>query len=95
MATSDHQLVWVDRSSKNLVEKVKETEKRMMKNFNLEDLEELCRKELWTYRGEEPRNEKMLNERVETQEDKINGVLEQRKTSMDNTSPTIEDERKT
>ena len=76
MATSDHQLIWVDRSSKNLVEKVKETEKRMMKNFNLEDLEELCRKELWTYRGEEPRNEKMLNERVETLEDKINGVLE-------------------
>ena len=29
MATSDHQLVWVDRSSTNLVEKVKETEKKI------------------------------------------------------------------
>ena len=48
MATSDHQLVWLDRSSTNLVEKVKETEKRMMKNFNIKDLEELCRQESWT-----------------------------------------------
>ena len=41
-AASDHHLVWVDRSAKNLVEKVKKTEKRIMKNFKLEDLEELC-----------------------------------------------------
>ena len=45
MATSDHQLVWVDRSSRNLVEKVKETEKRLMKNLKSEDLKELCRQE--------------------------------------------------
>ena len=35
MPASDHQLVWVERSSKNLVEKVKKTEKRMMKNCRL------------------------------------------------------------
>ena len=76
MATSDHQLVWVDRSSKNLVEKVKESEKRLMKNFDLKDLEELCRQETWTYTGKEPRTEEMLNARVETLEDKINCMLE-------------------
>ena len=30
---SDHQLIWYERSAKSLVEKVKRTEKRQMKNF--------------------------------------------------------------
>ena len=76
MAISDHQLVWVDRSSKNLVEKVKETEKRLMKNFKLENLEELCRQESWRYQGKESRTEEMLNARVATLEGKINSILE-------------------
>ena len=75
MAISDHQLVWVDRSSKNLVEKVKETEKRLMKNFKLENLEELCRQESWRYQGKESRTEEMLNARVATLEGKINSIL--------------------
>ena len=65
-AISDHQLVWVDRTSKNLVERVKETEKRCMKNFSVESLEELCRQESWSYQGKETRTEEMLNLRVET-----------------------------
>ena len=78
MATSDHQLVWLDRSSTNLVEKVKETEKRMMKNFNIKDLEELCRQESWTHpaQSQELRTENMLNTRVENLENKINAILE-------------------
>ena len=78
MATSDHQLVWLDRSSTNLVEKVKETEKRMMKNFNIKDLEELCRQESWTHpaQSQELRTENMLNTRVENLGNKINAILE-------------------
>ena len=78
MSASDHQLVWVDRSSTNLVEKVKETEKRMMKNFKADDLEALCRKESWSHQvqGEDQRTEYMLNLRVNNLEDKINGILE-------------------
>ena len=48
-----------------------------MKNFSLEDLEHLCKKEDWLYRGTEPRTEEMLNTRVQCLEDKINNVLEQ------------------
>ena len=78
MSASDHQLVWVDRSSTNLVEKVKETEKRMMKNFKPDDLEALCRQESWSHQvqGEDQRTEYMLNLRVNNLEDKINGILE-------------------
>ena len=35
---SDHQLVWFERSTKSIIEKVKKTEKRQMKNFQLEKL---------------------------------------------------------
>ena len=46
------------------------------KNFQLKDLELLCEKEDWSYRGIEPRTENMLNNRVKSLEDKINTVLE-------------------
>ena len=75
---SDHQLVWVERSSRNLVEKVKETEKRMMKNFKIEDLEYLCRQVSWSHQpqAEVQKTELNLNIRVQNLEDKINGILE-------------------
>ena len=73
---SDHQLEWFERSSKNLVEKVKQTEKRSMKKFTLEVLEELCRQEDWVFQGEEERSEKLLEERVLALETKIQKILE-------------------
>ena len=76
MAASDHHLVWVERSSKNLVEKVKKTEKRSMKNFKLEDLEELCRIEDWSHKGSEERSKNMLEQRVNNLENKIRNILE-------------------
>ena len=51
MRASDHQMVWFERSSKNLVEKVKKTEKRSLKKFSLEALETLCRQEDWVFQG--------------------------------------------
>ena len=63
--------------SHNLAERVRKTEKRSLKHFNLEDLERLCQKEDWLYRGTEQRTEEMLNTRVQFLEDKINIVLEQ------------------
>ena len=77
VAASDHHMVWVERRSKNLVERVRKTEKRSLKNFKLQDLEILCQQEDWMYRGTEPRTEAMLNSRVQCLEDKINSVLEQ------------------
>ena len=74
---SDHHLVWVERRAKNLVERVRRTEKRSMKNFSLEKLETLCRKESWKYLGVEVRNEEMLKNRVEQLEEKINRILEE------------------
>ena len=50
---SDHQLVWVERSARNLVEKVKRVEKRSMKAFRLEALVALCCQEDWIFRGGE------------------------------------------
>ena len=76
MPLSDHHLIWVERRSKNLVERVKRTEKRSMKDFCLEDLEQLCRQEDWRYLGVEPRTEDMLEKRVQLLEDKINNILE-------------------
>ena len=76
MPASDHQLVWVERSAKNLVEKVKRTEKRIMKNFRLEDLEELCRNEEWCHVGSEDRTKEVLEERVKNLEIKIRDILE-------------------
>ena len=75
-AASDHQLVWVERSAKNLVDKVKKTEKRMMKNFKLEDLEELCKIEEWSHKGSQERTPNMLQQRVNNLENKIRNILE-------------------
>ena len=73
---SDHQLVWLERSAKNLVEKVKQVEKRSLRNFKLEALEELCCKEDWIFRGGQERSKKMLEERVETLEMKIKEIID-------------------
>ena len=51
LAASDHQLVWVERVAKKLVERVKKTEKRTMKNFRQENLENLCRQQAWQFGG--------------------------------------------
>ena len=76
VGASDHHWVWVERRSQNLVERVRKTEKRSLKNFQLKDLELMCEKEDWSYRGIEPRTENVLNNRVKSLEDKINTVLE-------------------
>ena len=39
LGTSDHEMIWVDRRAKQIVEKVKMTEKRSLRIFRLEDLE--------------------------------------------------------
>ena len=74
---SDHHMIWVCRRSRKLVERARRTEKRSMKNFCLDDLEELCRQENWKYRETEPRTENMLEKRVKRLEEKINNILEQ------------------
>ena len=76
MPLSDHHLIWFERRSKNLVERVKRTEKRSMKDFRLEDLRELCKHETWRYQGVEPRTENMLERRVQLLEEKIYIILE-------------------
>ena len=76
VGASDHHRVWVKRRSQNLTEKVRRTEKRSLKNFQLKDLELLCQQEDWGYRGTELRTEDMLNSRVQCLEDKINTILE-------------------
>ena len=73
---SDHQLVWIERSTKNLVEKVKKTEKRTMRTFRIEDLELLCQQEDWSYRGSTLPSEKVLDDRVRVLERKITNILE-------------------
>ena len=45
IASSDHQLVWVERKTRQLVERVKRVEKRTRIKCRMEDLEEMCRKE--------------------------------------------------
>ena len=73
---SDHQLVWFERSAKSLVEKVKKTEKRVMKNFRVEDLEELCKQQDWRFEGSSERTKEMLEKRVAALETKILSILE-------------------
>ena len=73
---SDHHLVWVERKATNLAEKVKATQKRAMKNFSLERLEDLCRKEDWNYQGTEADTEELLENRVKQLEEMITYVLE-------------------
>ena len=48
---SDHELVWVDRMAKQLVEKVKMTEKRSLKNFNLEELQKRGKRRILGVQG--------------------------------------------
>ena len=74
--TSDHELVWVDRMARQLVEKVKMTEKRSLKNFRLEDLVERCRQESWEYKGGGNRTPAMLDSRVRILSEKIRHILE-------------------
>ena len=76
VASSDHQLVWVERTTQQLVERVKRIEKRSKLNFRLEDLEEMCRREHWKYEGTEERNESVLETRVAQLEEKIQNILE-------------------
>ena len=76
IAASDHQLVWVDRVTRQLTEKVKKTKKRSLKHFQLSNMEELCRREIWSYQGDKARNKYMLEERVEVLEDKIRKILD-------------------
>ena len=47
-----------------------------MKNFKLEDLEELCRNEEWNHQGSEARTKVMLEQRVKNLETKIRNLLE-------------------
>ena len=76
LAASDHHLVWVDRVAKKLVERVKKTEKRSMKNFKQEDLEELCRQQNWKYTGPNERTEEVLENRVTELEEKMIKIIE-------------------
>ena len=76
VGASDHHRVWVERRSQTLVERVRKTEKRSLKKFQMNDLELLCDKEDWSYRGTGPRTETMLNDRVCCLEEKINRILE-------------------
>ena len=76
LAASDHQLVWVERVAKKLVERVKKTEKRSMKNFKLKDLEKLCRQQIWQYEGPYEKTEDVLEKRVTILEDKMLGIIE-------------------
>ena len=74
--TSDHELVWVGRIAKQLVEKVKMTEKRSPKNFRLEELQERCRGESWKFTEGGIRSETVLENRVRILSEKICNVLE-------------------
>ena len=76
LGTSDHEMVWVDRMAKQLVEKVKMTEKRSMKDFRLEDLKARCREETWEYKGNGERTKEMLEDRVKDLSEKIRKVLQ-------------------
>ena len=67
VATSDHQLVWVERNTRQLVERV---------NYEQKDLEQTCKQEQWHYRGTEEPSEGMLNARVERLEENIQAILE-------------------
>ena len=76
IASSDHQLVWVERKTRQLVERVKRVEKRSRMKFRMENLEEMCRKEHWKYEGTEERNGTTLEARVAQLEEKIQNILE-------------------
>ena len=76
LGTSDHELVWVDRMAKQLVEKVKITEKRSLKNFRIKDLEKKCWEENWDYIEGGERTKEMLEDRVKVLSEKIRNILE-------------------
>ena len=76
LGISDHELVWADRMAKQLIEKVKITEKRSLKHFRLKDLEAKCREENWSYVKGGERTKEMLEDRVKILSEKIRNVLE-------------------
>ena len=76
LAASDHHLVWVERVARKLVERVKKTEKRSMKNFRPEDLVKLCRQQNWQYAGPLEKTQDVLEIRVAELEEKIIEVVE-------------------
>ena len=76
LGTSDHELIWVDRRAKQLVEKVKMTEKRSLRNFRLEDLEAKCRKQNWEYCGKKEKSKEVLEDRVRVLSEKIRNILD-------------------
>ena len=76
LAASDHHLVWVERVAKNLVERVKKTEKRSMKNYRQEDLEELCRQQSWQFGGHYEKTQELMEKRVAELEEKMIQVIE-------------------
>ena len=62
--------------ARQLVEKVKMTEKRSLKKFCLEDLVARCREESWEYNEGGNRTPEMLETRVRILSEKIRQVLE-------------------
>ena len=74
--TSDHELVWVGRRAKQLVEKGKMTQKRSLKNFRLEELQERCRGESWKFIEGGIRSETVLENWVRILSERICNVLE-------------------
>ena len=49
LSSSDHQLVWVERTTRQRVKRVKKVEKRSMMKFRQEVFEKLCQEENWNY----------------------------------------------
>ena len=76
LAASDHHLVWVERAAKKLVERVKKTEKRSMKNFRQADLDRLCRQENWQYGGTYEKTQEVLEKIVAELEEKMIFIIE-------------------
>ena len=73
---SDHELVWANRMTRQLVEKVKMTEKHSLKNFRLEELLEKCREESWEFDRGGERTKEVLDNRVKILSEKIRNILE-------------------
>ena len=62
--------------AKKLVERVKKTEKRSMKNFKQEDLEKWCRQQTWQYEGPFEKTPEFLEKRVTKLKEKIIEIIE-------------------
>ena len=76
LATPDHQLVWVERNTRQLVERIKRIQKTSRVNYRQEDLEKMCNLKHWKYEGTEDPSERMLNARVERLEENMQAILE-------------------